>query len=620
MRLFKHYLLPGLAFYLLAQAAMTISGGGGAVPVWPAAGIAFAAILLLGLRPLPGLMAAEVLVGLHVGLSPLDALLIASANAGSFAVGALLLRRSLAGRSFLDSTADMMRFLAAGPGLSAALSTLLGTSVLRTTPFWGGVPQEMLYWTWFVADMTAIVILAPLITAWARKEPGLPSRLKTAEGVGMTILGVLMTHFVFTSDLHKACAEYPLPFVFIPIMAWATFRSSHRTITLFLASIFLYGTAATLLGVGHFSLLDEPYALHILQVFAATAAITSLIIHVLVDSLKAKEQALMQINEEMEEHVADRTRHLNQALEDLKEAEASYRTIFENASEGIFRTDINTRFVKANAALAGMLGYPDPETMFREQAMANRLLIHQDDRARFYMELSSRGRVDNFEAEAQRKDGSRFWINLGCRPITDKDNRLVGTEGIIQDITERKVCELDLERRATRDPLTGIANRDFFEQSFATMLAQAKRSDTGFALLFLDMDGFKAVNDTLGHHAGDQVLVETVRRIRSRLREADLLARIGGDEFAILAHNARDPEAVLRLAGDILGALGEEFRVNNQPVPLAASIGGSLYPDHGQDTRTLLERADAAMYRAKKAGKNQARLWDGDGTDEAPES
>jgi len=612
LRFLKIYILPGLAFFAVVRAShILMPFHTGVTPIWPAAGVAFAAAYLIGLRCLPGLLLADVLALSFVLPSITLAPPIAIGNVLGAASGALLLRREDNQSSFLDSLPAMALFCLCGPILSAGLSTLLGVLAVRVMlgPPPGATPP---YATWLVSNITGIIVVAPLVIAWARKWPGIPAELRSGEGLGVLALTLGLCHFVFSSDTLSAYAQYPLPFLFIPSMAWATFRASHRTITLMLAGIFLYAAAFTLADMGHFSAKDAKASVHMLQIFTITAAITSLVVHTLVDSLRSGEQELRRINEELEERVANRTQNLNRALENLKEAEASYRTIFENASEGIYRTDLNNRFTKANTALAHILGYPDAESLMSANEQMNFFMDAPEDRPRFFAELSTRGRVDRFETRTRRRDGKSIWVSLSCRPIMDQNGNLEGTEGLIQDITERKLSELDLERRASRDPLTGAANRDLFNESFSRMLAQAKRSESGLALLFLDMDGFKAINDTLGHRAGDAVLVETASRIRSRLRESDLLARIGGDEFAILAHDVRTEDSVRRLAEGILEALHQEFVYDGSLLPIRVSIGASLYPTHAQDMQTLLDQADAAMYKSKQQGKSRAFLWSKD--------
>lgn len=182
----------------------------------------------------------------------------------------------------------------------------------------------------------------------------------------------------------------------------------------------------------------------------------------------------------------------------------------------------------------------------------------------------------------------------------------------MQDITQRRLTREELERRATLDPLTGAANRHTFERTLRRMLAQAGRGGPGLALLFVDLDDFKGVNDTHGHLAGDHLLRTVAARIQARLRETDLLARLGGDEFALLLHNVADAQAADAVAHDILRALSEPVEFEGLHLVVGASVGGCLAPPPAggpaPDVDQLLHRADQAMYHAKQQGKNRSHI------------
>jgi len=383
-----------------------------------------------------------------------------------------------------------------------------------------------------------------------------------------------------------------------------------------LALIFPVSVLFTLAGLGPFGHLFAPLSLHLLQIFSAITAITTYIIHALskerlhtFSALKLSEAALLEAKSDLERRVEERTRKLNDALDELHGAEETYRTIFESASEGIYRADATGRFVRANPGLATILGYDSP-TQLKEMItdISRQVFTRPEDRQRLYETLSRTGHATDFEASMRRKDGAQIWVSLSVRPVIAKDGRIMGTEGIIQDITQRKYSEEELKRRATLDPLTGTANRHFFERTFQTMLAQAERNNTGMALLYIDLDDFKIINDSMGHQAGDTVLQVFAQRIQTRMRKSDLLARLGGDEFAMLLCNTSDPGHVTRIAEEILIALDKPIQVEGGQVTVGASIGGSLYPEGGTTMDNLLRRADQAMYTAKRLGKNRYHI------------
>jgi len=174
---------------------------------------------------------------------------------------------------------------------------------------------------------------------------------------------------------------------------------------------------------------------------------------------------------------------------------------------------------------------------------------------------------------------------------------------------ERKAFDAALAERANFDQLTGLVNRTLFEDRLAHAVARAKRTGERLALLFIDLDGFKAINDAHGHAAGDEVLRRVAERFRTAVRESETLARVGGDEFTMLLEALPAPAAAMRAAERVLAALRAPLRVFDRELSVTPSIGVALFPDHAQAPEALLRRADAAMFRAKKAGRNGARMF-----------
>ena len=232
-----------------------------------------------------------------------------------------------------------------------------------------------------------------------------------------------------------------------------------------------------------------------------------------------------------------------------------------------------------------------------------------------------------------RKDGTPFWNELILSPIVDQTGTPGRYVGIQNDVTAevsaqedvaRKVRQLDamhqslraanadLERLAYYDALTGLPTRRLFHDRATHALAHAKRTGTMLAFLFVDLDGFKQVNDQLGHAVGDEVLQQVADRLHGALRDSDTLARLGGDEYILLLDTGVSPQSVVQVCRRLSDALAPPFEVAGRAVQLGLSIGTSLYPDDGGDLNTLMRAADAAMYKAKfgkKPGPSQHRDW-----------
>ncbi len=218
-------------------------------------------------------------------------------------------------------------------------------------------------------------------------------------------------------------------------------------------------------------------------------------------------------------------------------------------------------------------------------------------------------RVDPFEITVKASDGRELAMSVSVFAVNGPEGKPVGLASIIRDVTERRQMEEKLAHLASRDGLTGLYNRRRFEEKLERECALAQRMHAHGALLFLDLDGFKGVNDTLGHHAGDELLVGLAGVLHERMRETDILARLGGDEFAVYLHGAGEEDALL-VGRELCERIrGYRMVLNGQVVSVTASVGIALLPGHGTRPADLLVRADIAMYRAKEDGRDRVRVY-----------
>lgn len=218
------------------------------------------------------------------------------------------------------------------------------------------------------------------------------------------------------------------------------------------------------------------------------------------------------------------------------------------------------------------------------------------------------GQIGIVEFRMLTSSGEFRWVENHYMPLLDKAGRVVEVEGLLSDITERKAAEEKITRLARTDALTGLANRSTFTERLRELFAASRRGALAFAVLYLDLDRFKDVNDTLGHPIGDRLLVETGERMQRCVRETDLVARIGGDEFAVLQTDLNDPADAGALAAKIRTAIAEVIRLNGNELHMTASIGIALYEADTAAPDDLLAQADLALYRAKEEGRDQYRF------------
>jgi diguanylate cyclase (GGDEF)-like protein/PAS domain S-box-containing protein len=296
-----------------------------------------------------------------------------------------------------------------------------------------------------------------------------------------------------------------------------------------------------------------------------------------------------------------------------KEALSRFNALFDGASIGIVRSDTDGDVVDVNPAVEEILGYSAAEMLGR----SFRDFMHQDDLqesiVRFDQMMAGVCNSYQFERRYHRKDGKIVWGQTTAVLERDADGRPRFVHSMIENITERKLAEQALVRQselnqhqALHDALTGLANRTLFNERIEQAIREAERERTQVAVLVMDLDNFKEVNDSLGHHAGDVLLAELGSRVGGAVRAVDTVARLGGDEFGILLRKAGGREETIPAIERVCQSVERPVTVQGLPLSVEASIGVALYPDDGRDVETLLQRADVAMYAAKEGNSSYA--------------
>jgi len=279
----------------------------------------------------------------------------------------------------------------------------------------------------------------------------------------------------------------------------------------------------------------------------------------------------------------------------------------ESSVNGIFiaaAAHDDCRLIYINAAFSQIIGTP------RDKVLSQPCLCTGDDDGFAVIRSAiAEGRDGYTTLSRLRSDGSQQWIELFLSPVRGDADNVSHYVGVLNDVTARKEAEGQLAFLANHDSLTNLPNRSLFDDRLCQALVRAEHSN-GFAVCFIDLDRFKLVNDSLGHAAGDAVLIEVAKRLSKVCRDADTLARLAGDEFVILLEGMGDTRTVASIAHRILGVLTPPVVAGGRDIDVAASLGLALYPDHGNDIESLLRNADAAMYAAKAAGRNTFRFYD----------
>jgi diguanylate cyclase (GGDEF)-like protein/PAS domain S-box-containing protein len=297
----------------------------------------------------------------------------------------------------------------------------------------------------------------------------------------------------------------------------------------------------------------------------------------------------------------------------LQQAERSFRSIFENATEGIFQTSPDGRYLNINPALARIYGYDTPAELIAGIGdIQQQLYTDPARRAEFARLMRKNGAVTNFVSEIQRKNGDKIWISENARAVLDEAGNLLFYEGTVEDVTATKLDQDKLEYLANHDPVTNLPNRLLMNDRLRQMMLGAQRNHSVVAVVLVDLDHFKLINDTFGHNRGDQLLQTMSHRMLACVRESDTVVRLGGDEFVLLLSGAGRGEAMSQVTQRVLKAIALPWKIEERELSISCSIGVSIFPRDGRDVQTLLKNADTAMYKAKEFGRNNFQFYSPD--------
>ena len=311
--------------------------------------------------------------------------------------------------------------------------------------------------------------------------------------------------------------------------------------------------------------------------------------------LKLDKQHADRVRSKLDQKIVE----LSAEREKLIDSEARFRDFAEASADWFWESD---EHLKINAVTGGPKGLSFYSLIDLAQA------CHSHSSNDMLKTLQGHKRFSDFIVHFTDELGKLVYLRVSGKPVFSSNTSFMGYRGVGRDVTETVVLNRKVEFLASHDELTGLPNRSMFRQRLDLAIAKAERTGTQVLLLFFDLDHFKMVNDTLGHEAGDQLLIDATKRISQRVRATDVLCRLGGDEFVMVMEGA-SPQDGHRLVRDIIAAFATPFEIQSQKVYCTVSIGVSVYPDDTVDSQTLLVYADLAMYRAKQNGRNDFEFY-----------
>ncbi|MDH5542501.1 MAG: diguanylate cyclase [Nitrospinota bacterium] len=305
-------------------------------------------------------------------------------------------------------------------------------------------------------------------------------------------------------------------------------------------------------------------------------------------------------------------KHVFELLGLIRETESHLHlsaSVFENSVESIIITDPRGRIVSVNPSFTEVTGYTEAEVLGKNPRILSSGKHEMDFYEKMWKAILDKGQWSG-EIWNRRKDGLVFPEQLSITAIKDKGGKVTHYAGVFTDISEHKKHVELIEYMAFHDNLTGLINRLTFYDLLQVEIAHAKRYGYTTAVMFLDLDYFKEVNDNYGHNMGDLLLKKVAKDIRNCLRSGDTVARFGGDEFTALLPQLRKDEDFKLIASKIVDLFKKPFNVNGYDLRLGVSIGIAIYPTHGDDVTSIMNKADDAMYYVKNHGRNNYRLYD----------
>jgi len=322
------------------------------------------------------------------------------------------------------------------------------------------------------------------------------------------------------------------------------------------------------------------------------------------------------VNERCETHYDEQGKALRSAgtVQDITERKLAeealllYANVFEHSGEAILISDSDQRILAVNPAFTRLTGYTINEI---RGANPNILASGQTPTETYRAMWTALDQAGYWQGEIvdRRKDNTLYPKWMAISAVHDVEGNITHYIASFTDITERKMAEAQISQLAYHDTLTGLLNRFSLKSQLEQALAMAHRDQRALAVMFLDMDRFKTINDTLGHAVGDKLLMEVANRLRNSVRESDIVARPGGDEFVVVLTEVEDATAAARLADKILQVLGQRYRLGKNELHSTVSIGLAFYPNDGDDGETLMKNADTAMYHAKSQGRNNIQFF-----------
>lgn len=584
------FTIVALAYFITAKLGLMVPYKESvATLIWLPTGIAVGAIMRWGNVSLPAIYIASVAVNISMGVPPLAALSIAISNTSAPFLTAYLLQKSQFNFS-LVSQKDIGLMIGAAL-LSMLISATGGVLALYASDLVAAGNMISVWFIWWVGDSIGVLLALPLVLN-LRKQSVSVSAHQYYQLFGWFLFYVVC-ELVISAMVMSLNKQFMLSiFLILPVLIWASMNFGivgGSLVVITLSSIAVWITAH---GYGAFYSINPGEGMFSLWTFMVTLVVMMLLISVLQSERNLAEKA-------------------------MRSNDRKLQSVIDGALDGIVTIDESGALIEFNPAAERIFGYKKEDVLGKSLAevmVPPSLRKAHAEKHHQYVKTGVKHIFDRrVELTAMRSDGSEFPVELTLTALKDDSESLV--TGFLRDISQQKKAQQEIENFAYYDVLTGLPNRRLLTDRFQRAVLNCKRAKTYCALIFVDLDHFKTLNDTKGHDVGDQLLVEVASRIQHTLRAGDSVARLSGDEFILIIENLDGYQSVAykqatEVVQKLLVELNRSYQLGMYEFSTTASLGVTLFNDDQFNIEDHLRHADTAMYQAKAAGRNTYRFYD----------
>ena len=571
------------AYFAAAKGGLALADQNASVTaVWAPTGIALAALVLWGRRMWPGVALGAFLANTSTGVPLITVLGISAGNTLEALLGATVLVHVIGFRPTLDRSRDVIA-LAMAATLSTMVSATLGVASLHAGHAVDADAVISTWRHWWLGDLAGALLVAPSLFVFADGATRRQASGRLTEGAALLAVLALVSWLVFSGSTDRT-------FLIFPLLAWAALRFRQPGVTLAGLTVAVIAAWHTAHHIGPFAAATADEGLLLSQTFVGVSALVSLLLAAVTVERERAEAGLREA------------------------AEARFSDAFEGAPCGMAVVSLEGRFQRVNAALCESTGYRREAL----EAVGLESLLDADELidVRRHLALLAAGEMSSYKTDkrCRHASGDAMWLTLQTTLVRDANGEPGHFLTQMLDITDRRRDEERLRYMVDHDSLTGLLNRRSFERELTAHLERGRRYGLEGAALMLDLEGLKDVNDSFGHHVGDQLILRVAGALHSRLRETDILARLSGDEFVALLPNA-DRAGARQVARELLVAV----RAVRLPIPgggprsVTASVGVAMIEGNVDlSSEDIMVNADLAMYAAKEAGRDRLAFYRSD--------